>query len=165
MSAAASTGEAGLAGAAAASIFGVSISGDSPVMLPASPVVGRTLAADRHPLNRPGTSSHNILDAGHRSGKVRSSKARCCARHDRSGRNRMTARILLAAAAISALLAGPAGAQEALVTYKSLSPELASRKEIAVAASRFRTVIKSLPILRNAARRPAFCELRTLPER
>ena len=37
----------------------------------------------------------------------------------------MTARILLAAAAISALLAGPAAAQEALVTYKSLSPELA----------------------------------------
>ena len=77
----------------------------------------------------------------------------------------MTARILLAAAAISALLAGTAAAQEALVTYKSLSPELASREEIAAAASRFRTVIKSLPILRIAARRPAFCELRTLPER
>ena len=37
----------------------------------------------------------------------------------------MTARILLAAAAISTLLAGTAAAQEALVNYKSLSPELA----------------------------------------
>ena len=37
----------------------------------------------------------------------------------------MIARILLAAAAISTLLAGTAAAQEALVTYKSLSPELA----------------------------------------
>jgi hypothetical protein len=37
----------------------------------------------------------------------------------------MTVRNLLAAAAISSLLASPAAAQEALVTYKSLSPELA----------------------------------------
>ena len=77
----------------------------------------------------------------------------------------MTVRNLLTATAIASLIASPVAAQEALVSYKSLSPELASREEIAVAASRFRTVIKSLPILRNAARRPAFCELRTLPER
>jgi len=32
-------------------------------MWSASPVVQRTLAADRHRLNRLGTSSHNILDA------------------------------------------------------------------------------------------------------
>ena len=37
----------------------------------------------------------------------------------------MTVRILLAAAAIYSLLAGSAAAQEALVSYKSLSPELA----------------------------------------
>ena len=37
----------------------------------------------------------------------------------------MIVRNLLAITAISGLLAGPAGAQEALVTYKSLSPELA----------------------------------------
>ena len=37
----------------------------------------------------------------------------------------MTVRNLLATTAISVLLANPAGAQEALVTYKSLSPELA----------------------------------------
>jgi uncharacterized protein GlcG (DUF336 family) len=37
----------------------------------------------------------------------------------------MTVRILLAATAISSLLASSAAAQEALVTYKSLSPELA----------------------------------------
>ncbi len=37
----------------------------------------------------------------------------------------MIVRYLLAITAISGLLAAPAGAQEALVTYKSLSPELA----------------------------------------
>ena len=37
----------------------------------------------------------------------------------------MIVRYLLAMTAISCLLAAPAGAQEALVTYKSLSPELA----------------------------------------
>ena len=37
----------------------------------------------------------------------------------------MLARYLHAVTAISCLLAGPAAAQEALVTYKSLSPELA----------------------------------------
>jgi uncharacterized protein GlcG (DUF336 family) len=37
----------------------------------------------------------------------------------------MIVRNLLAITAISCLLAGPAAAQEALVTYKSLSPELA----------------------------------------
>ena len=37
----------------------------------------------------------------------------------------MIVRNLLAITAISGLLAAPAGAQEALVTYKSLSPELA----------------------------------------
>jgi uncharacterized protein GlcG (DUF336 family) len=37
----------------------------------------------------------------------------------------MTVRNLLAATAIASLLASPAAAQEALVTYKSLSPELA----------------------------------------
>jgi len=37
----------------------------------------------------------------------------------------MIVRNLLAITAISGLLAGPAAAQEALVTYKSLSPELA----------------------------------------
>ena len=127
MSAAASAGGAGLAGAAAASIFGVSISGDSSVMPPASPVVARTLAADRHPLNRPRNAAATIFwMRGPRSGKVRSSqKARLCARQESSRRNLMTVRNLLAATAISSLLAGPAAAQEALVTYKSLSPELA----------------------------------------
>lgn len=37
----------------------------------------------------------------------------------------MTVRHLLAATAIACMLAAPANAQEALVTYKSLSPELA----------------------------------------
>ena len=37
----------------------------------------------------------------------------------------MTVRNLLAATAVSSLLASPAAAQEALVSYKSLSPELA----------------------------------------
>ena len=37
----------------------------------------------------------------------------------------MVVRNLLAVTAISCLLTGPAAAQEALVTYKSLSPELA----------------------------------------
>src|SRR5690242_17937427 len=37
----------------------------------------------------------------------------------------MTVRNLLAATAIASLLASPAAAQEALVTYKSLSPDLA----------------------------------------
>jgi uncharacterized protein GlcG (DUF336 family) len=86
----------------------------------------RTLAADRHPLNRLGTNSHNILEAGAVSGKVRSSqKAGRRVAIRRIGRNLMTVRNLLAATAISSLLAGPAAAQEALVSYKSLSPELA----------------------------------------
>jgi uncharacterized protein GlcG (DUF336 family) len=36
--------------------------------------VQRTLAADRHPLNRLVTGSHNIMDAGAVSGKVRSAQ-------------------------------------------------------------------------------------------
>jgi uncharacterized protein GlcG (DUF336 family) len=40
-------------------------------------------------------------------------------------RDLMTVRNLLAATAVSSLLASPAAAQEALVSYKSLSPELA----------------------------------------
>ena len=43
----------------------------------------------------------------------------------------MIVRNLLAITAISCLLAGPATAQEALVTYKSLSPELAQHWRIA----------------------------------
>jgi uncharacterized protein GlcG (DUF336 family) len=42
-----------------------------------------------------------------------------------SRRKMMIARNLLAATVVSSLLAGSAAAQEALVTYKSLSPELA----------------------------------------
>src|SRR6478609_322971 len=52
-------------------------------------------------------------------------KPRLCARQEISRRNMMIVRNLLAITAISGLLAGPAAAQEALVTYKSLSPELA----------------------------------------
>ena len=74
------------AGAADTSISGLPLSRRSSVMWSASPIVQCTLAADRHRLNRPGTSSHNILDAGHRSGKVRSSqKAGRGARYEGSG--------------------------------------------------------------------------------
>src|SRR5258707_6153269 len=51
--------------------------------------------------------------------------ARLCARYESSRRNTMIIRYLPAVMAISCLLGGPAAAQEALVTYKSLSPELA----------------------------------------
>ena len=67
MSDVAAAGGSGLTGAAATSIFGVSISGDSSVMSPACPSRRCTLAADRHPLNRfTRRAIHNIVGAaGH----------------------------------------------------------------------------------------------------
>src|SRR5205823_5966048 len=87
---------------------------------------GCTLAADRLLLNASQRVSHNIMDAAApRSGKVRScQKARLCARQESSRRNMMIVRNLPAITAITCLLAGTAAAQEALVTYKSLSHEL-----------------------------------------
>ncbi len=70
---AASAGGAGPAGVAGTSTFGASISGDSSVMPPASSDRGRTLAADRLPLNASqARAKTNIMDAAApRSGKVR----------------------------------------------------------------------------------------------
>ena len=71
MSAAASVGGASLAGVADTSIFGASISGRFLGHATCQPHRGRTLAADRLPLNASQRVSHNIMDAdAPRSGKV-----------------------------------------------------------------------------------------------